>query len=83
MDFPFLLLALLVLPIVVAGVIVAVSVGRRRARASTDVATESEHRLQTDSAAAQDAADHPAPVAPRASSARRRRAAAAVRQSRG
>lgn len=80
MDSPFLLLVLLALPIAAAGIIVAVSVGRRRGRPLPgESATEPVHRLQTDTAAAQDAVDRPAAAAPRAASARMRRAASAPR----
>lgn len=81
MDFPFLNLVLLALPVAVAVLIVAVSVGRRRrgTRAGgQDV--QPVHRLQAGSAAAQDAAVHPVAAAPKATSARTRRAASAARQ---
>ena len=77
MDFPFLLLALLALPLVAAGLIVAVSASRRRGEA---VADEPVHRLQTGTAAAQDAVVHPAAAAPKVESARQRRADSAPPQ---
>lgn len=83
MDFPLLLLALLSLPIVVAALIVTVSVGRRRGRTPADATSEPEHRLQAGTAAVQDAAVHPAPVAPAATSARQRRAESGVRPNSG
>lgn len=65
MDFPFLLLVLLALPIVTAIVIVGVSAARRKSRAASDEPEAGDaHRLQADTAAVQDATDHPA-AAPR------------------
>ncbi len=81
MDFPLLLIVLLALPIAVAGIVVAVSAARRRARPMTESsATDPVHRLQAGTAATQDAAVHPAAVAPKAESARLRRAASGQRQ---
>jgi hypothetical protein len=74
MDFP-LLLVLLALPFAVAGVIVAVSVARRRSHAAAHEGTEPAHRLQADTAAVQDAAPRAADAAPRLPSGRERRAA--------
>jgi hypothetical protein len=70
------LLTLLALPLVAAGLIVAVSVARRR-RSLVGALREPVHRLQADSATVQDSAE-PAPVAPPATpSGRARRAASA------
>jgi hypothetical protein len=70
------LLALLALPLVAAGLIVAVAFARRRSSVA-DAAREPVHRLQADSATVQDSAA-PVPVAPAAKpSARARRAASA------
>jgi hypothetical protein len=78
MDFPFLLLVLLTLPLVAAALIVTVSTARRRGRAPLhQAASEPVHRLQADSAATQEAAVHPPAPAPPAASARIRRAALA------
>jgi hypothetical protein len=69
------LLALLALPLVVAGLIVAVAFARRRRSPVTGAAREPVHRLQADSARVQDSAA-PAPIAPPAKpSGRARRAA--------
>jgi hypothetical protein len=71
------LLALLALPLVAAGLIVAVAFARRRRSPVAGAASEPVHRLQADSATVQDSAA-PAPVAPAAkTSARARRAASA------
>lgn len=76
MDFPFLLLALLALPLIAAALIVTVSVARRRSR---EAASEPAHRLQADSAVTQDAAVHaPAPPPPAATGRTRRAASAAT-----
>ena len=77
MEFPFLLLVLLALPLVVAALIVAVSFSRRRSHREVD---DPVHRLQTGSAAAQDAVVHPPAAAPKAESARQRRAESAPPQ---
>ena len=80
MDIPFLLIVLLALPIVTGAVIVAVSVARRRRRgAAAERAGEGVHRLQTDTAAVQDAAVHPPVQARGAVPGRERRAASATR----
>ena len=80
MDFTNLLLVLLALPVAAAGVILAVSFARRRARTPAgDSATQPVHRLQTGTAAAQDAAVHPAAAPPKATSARKLRGASAPR----
>ena len=71
------LLALLALPLVAAGLIVAVAFARRRRSPRADAAREPVHRLQADSATVQDSAE-PSPVAPPAKpSGRARRAASA------
>lgn len=78
MDIP-LLVVLLVLPIAAAAVIVAVSVGRRRGRGEPPApGAEPTHRLQSDTAAVQDAVVHPPAATPRVGSARERRAASAA-----
>lgn len=65
MDFPFLLIALVALPLAVAGVIVVVSAARRGRDAPPDgAAPEPRHRGQADSAAVQTATERP-PVAGR------------------
>ena len=72
-----LLLALLALPLVVAGLIVAVAFARRRRSPGAYAVREPVHRLQSESATVQDSAE-PAPVAPPARpSGRARRAASA------
>lgn len=73
MDTPFLLLALLALPVVAAGLIVTVA--RIRRRAPVAAVSEPVHRLQADSATVQDAADHTPAAAPARRSGRARRAA--------
>lgn len=79
MDFPFLLLVLLALPIVTALLIVSVSAVRRRRRSATDEPGHPDaHRLQSDTAAVQDAAKLPGPYPPAAVSGRSRRAASAA-----
>jgi hypothetical protein len=71
------LLTLLALPLVAAGLIVAVSVVRRRRPPAGAASREPVHRLQADSATVQDSAE-PAPVAPPAKpSGRARRATSA------
>jgi hypothetical protein len=75
MDFPFLLITLLALPFAAAAVIVGVSTLRRRRLAQAS--EEPAHRLQADTAGVQDAAVYPTADAPRATSARVHRAAAA------
>ena len=76
MDFPLLLTVLLVLPFAAAAVIIAVSVARRRGHAPVlQGGAEPAHRLQSDTAAVQDATDHPAPAARAVAAARDRRAA--------
>jgi hypothetical protein len=71
------LLALLALPLVVAGLIIAVAFARRRRSPVADAAREPVHRLQADSVRDQDAGE-PAPIAPAARpSGRARRAASA------
>lgn len=78
MDFPSLLLLLLVLPLVAAAVIVVGSSLRRRRRPAGDrSASMPVHRLQADTAAAQDAAVRPAAVARKATPGRERRASSA------
>ncbi|HVM27655.1 MAG TPA: hypothetical protein VM433_08285 [Mycobacteriales bacterium] len=80
MDFPLLLLVLLALPFVVAAVIVAVSVIRRRRSAEAHgPATEPVHRGQADTAAVQSAAVHPPAAGRRVRAGRERRAASAGR----
>ena len=73
-----LLLALLALPLVAAGLIVAVSFARRRRRPPVvDAAGEPVHRLQADSATVQDAAEPPPVAPPGRPSGRARRATSA------
>jgi hypothetical protein len=60
------LLALLALPLVVAGLIVAVAFARRRRSPVAYAAREPVHRLQSESATVQDSVE-PAPVGPPAS----------------
>jgi hypothetical protein len=77
-------LMLVLLPIAAAGIILAVSFGRRRGRSATgDSAAQPVHRLQTGTAAAQDAAVHPAAAPPAATSARKLRGASAPRHKDG
>ncbi len=57
------LLVLLALPLVAAGLIVAVAFARRRRSPGGDGPREPVHRLQADSATVQDSAE-PRPVAP-------------------
>lgn len=79
MEIPFLLIVLLALPVLTGALIVAVSVARRRRRtASDEPVQEGVHRLQTDSAAVQDAADHPPVQGREAVPGRERRAASAT-----
>ena len=81
MDIPYLLPILLALPLIVGGVIVAVSVARRRGRAPMAAATsEPAHRLQADTAAVQDSTVHAPAAPPAAVPGRTRRAAAAARE---
>jgi hypothetical protein len=71
---------LLILPFAVGALIVAVSAVRRRRRAAVDgPESEPAHRLQTETAAVQDAAVHPEAETPPLSSGRARRAGAANR----
>jgi hypothetical protein len=78
MDFPLLLLVLLALPMAAAGLIVFVSVTRRRGSGRmSDRSSEPAHRLQSDSAAVQDVAVHAPAPAPPVESGRARRAASA------
>jgi hypothetical protein len=78
MDFPILLLVLLALPLVLAGVIIAVSAGRRRrATAGQPAHAGVVHRLQADPAVVQDSADTPQPEPRAAVPGRERRAASA------
>ena len=80
MDFPFLLIVLLALPVVTAAVILGVSAARRSRRAAADEPTGADaHRLQADTAGVQDAADHPSAGPPEVASGRARRAASAPR----
>ena len=81
MDIPLVLIVLLALPILAAAVIVLISRGRRGGSAA-EASTEPVHRLQTGTAAAQDAAASPTPVAPKAASARALRAASGPRRHR-
>lgn len=69
-----LLPALLVLPLAVAAVIVAVSLVRRRRHARADGMSRPVHRLQADTAAAQDAAIYPPATGPQLQGGRERRA---------
>lgn len=81
MDFPYLLLFLLALPIVAAALILAVSAARRRRRSSSGQHADEPvvHRLQTDTASVQDAEAGPTPGGREAVPARERRAASARR----
>ncbi|MFP5220162.1 MAG: hypothetical protein ACLGIG_10580 [Actinomycetes bacterium] len=74
MNSPVLLLVLLALPLVTGAAIVAVSALRRR---RGEAGVEPLHRLQTATAAAQDAAAYRASRGPRITSGRERRGAAA------
>jgi hypothetical protein len=71
------LLALLALPLVAAGLIVAVAVARRRRSPVADAGREPVHRLQADSATVQDAAEPPPVAPPGRPSGRARRATSA------
>ena len=73
------LLTLLSLPVVAAGVIVAVSSVRRGRRARRHGTTEPVHRAQSAAAAVQDAAVYPTVSGRRVESGRARRAGAAHR----
>ena len=84
MDFPFLLIALLALPVVVAAAIVAVSAARRRRHAPAHgPAPEPRHRGQADTAAVQSAAVHPSAATRKVRAGRDRRADSASGSSRG
>jgi hypothetical protein len=72
-----LLLALTALPLVVAALIVVVSGARRRRRTARTGATERVHRLQSDSAAVQDAVVRPPAARRRIRSGRERRGSSA------
>jgi hypothetical protein len=75
MDFPFLLLVLLLTPFATAAVILAVSTIRRRRRARAHgAATEPHHRAQADTGAVQDATVHPEAGPAKVRAARDRRA---------
>ena len=73
-----LLLGLLALPLVAAGLIVAVSFARRHRSPVGAGSREPVHRLQADSAAVQDSAAPVAVAPPAKPSGRARRAASAV-----
>lgn len=78
MDFPFLLLVLLALPVLAAALILAASAVRRSRRTPSDEpADEGVHRLQADSAAVQDTAARPSAGGREVTPARERRAASA------
>ena len=78
MDFPFLLLTLLVLPVAVAGVIVGSSSVRRRRRTAGKGGSlpQPRHRFQAETASVQAAAVHPEAPAPKVAGRERRRASA-------
>ena len=71
------LLTLLALPLVAAGLIVAVSFARRRRSPVGEASPEPVHRLQADSATVQDSAEPGAAAPPARPSGRARRAASA------
>ena len=71
------LLVLLALPLVAAGLIVAVAFARRRRSPVADAAREPVHRLQADSATVQDSAEPPPVAPPGRPSGRARRATSA------
>lgn len=82
MDFPFLLLVLLALPVAAAVLILAVSAARRSRRTrSDDPAEQGGHRLQSDTATVQDATAGPTPGGRDVVPARERRAASARKPS--
>lgn len=80
MDFPYLLIVLLTLPLAVAAVIVAVSTARRKSRAAAHGrVAEPVHRGQADTAAVQNAASRPEAAPRKVTAGRVRRAGTAAR----